>query len=163
MLSVLEGKCLMYWRFLNAFIGKLQWKALCKKCQTEKYIFMPHKQEEYNDYTLQYLPAYMEKEKIYSVCLITCSASIYARIQEITWPEKYKVNSLLKKENWIRRITQFYALYEFSSKIKIISLTEPYDTCGENLLGVHGITKRELFCYDIFGFSEVPDEGMYKI
>lgn len=149
----------MFREFKDAFMGKVQWGMLSRRHKAEKYIFMPHRQEAYNDYTLQYLPAYMKKEKILSVCLVTCDSDVYSRIRETAWPEKYDVEALLKRERWIHRIIRFYALYEFSSKVKIISLTEPYDTGGENLLGVHGVTKRELLCYDILGFPQIPDEG----
>lgn len=145
--------------FFNAFMGKLQWGKLCKKHPAERYIFMPHRHDEYNDYALQYLHAYMDKEKIHSVCLITCDDSIYNAIRDMSMSAKYEMHALLKSEKWLRKIIRFYALYEFSNKIKIISLTEPYDTCGENLLGVHGITKRELLCYDIYGFATIPGEG----
>lgn len=149
----------MYLEFLKAFVGKIQWDLLCRKYQVDRFILMPHRHEIYNTYTLCYLPAYLEKEKVCSVCLITCDREIYEQIQKGVWPNRYQVQALLKRDNWIHRIIRFYALYEFSNKIKIISLTEPYDTCGENLLGVHGVTKKELLCYDILGLTRVPDEG----
>lgn len=147
----------MIWEFICAFEGKLQWSCLRRRYFVEQYIFMPHQQEQYNEYTLQYLDAYMKKEKINSICIVTCDRDIYKKIKTQADEKTYRVVILLRKKNWIYKITKFYALYEFSNKIKIISLTEPYDTCGENLLGVYGITKRELLCYDILGFETIPD------
>lgn len=143
--------------FFSAFKGKLQWDDLYRRNMAEYYIFMPHQKETYNDLTLRYLDAYMKKEKKDSVCVITCDCVIYKKLKARIGRKNYKILPLFKKKEWIDNIIKFYALYEFSNKVKIISLTEPYYTCGENLLGVHGITKTELFCYDILGLTEIPD------
>lgn len=149
----------MFQDFVDAFMGKVQWELIRRRHKADRYIIMPHEQEEYNEYALQYLERYMEKEKIHTVCIFTYDKDVYEKAKSQVFPQGHQVRIFLKRRKWIRNIIKFYALYEFSSKIKIISLTEPYDTCGENLLGVHGITKRELFCYDIFGFAQMPDGG----
>lgn len=143
--------------FISAFRGRIQWLRLCNRYTAGRYMIMPHKQEQYNDYALQYLTAYMKKEKVSSLCMITCDKKIYSKARTKAYPPEYHVQVLFKSENWIHHIIKYYALYEFSNKIKIISLTEPYDNCAENLLGVHGTTKRELLCYDILSLSEIPD------
>lgn len=149
----------MLCEFADAFMGKVQWESTCRKHKAERYIFMPHEQEEYNEYALQYLIAFMRKERVHTVCIFTSDRDVCQKAEAIGFPQGYEVQVFLKRAKWIHNIVKFYALYEFSNKIKIISLTEPYDTCGENLLGVHGITKRELLCYDIFGLKQMPDRG----
>lgn len=147
----------MIWDFIYAFEGKIQWICLCRKYFAEEYIFMPHQKEPYNEYTLQYLDIYMKKEKINSICIITCDRDIYSKAKTGADEKNSKVQVLFRRKSWIYNILKFYALYEFSKRVKIISLTEPYNTCGENLLGVYGITKKELLCYDILGFETIPD------
>jgi len=148
----------MYRELGQAFIGKLQWNLFSGNHPADRYLFMPHQQDDYNDYTLQYLPAYLEKERASSACIITCDSGVYEKVRKTSWPDKYQVRAVLERKAWIARIVRFYGLYEFSTRVKIISLTEPYDTCGENLLGMHGVTKKELCCYDILGFSQIPGE-----
>lgn len=149
----------MYKELVQAFYGKRIWNRIQKKFEADKYILMPHEEDEYNMFALQYLEAYLKKEKAKKAIIFTFDEAVLK--QCITYNGNYDVKVFqMSKEN-MNALLQFYALYEFSKKITIISLTKPYDTCGENLLGVHGVTKRELLCYDIYRFSEIPKmEGM---
>ncbi len=144
----------MWLDFIEAFRGKLQWDALRKKGY-DWYLIMPHENDEYNDYALEYLDAFLDKKKSGSAYIVTGDKSVYEKVGKKSW--SHKIDAMQATPKWISRIIKFYGLYEFSTKIKIISLSEPYDTGAENLIGVHGVTKKELLCYDIFGLDEIPD------
>ena len=74
-----------------------------------------------------------------------------------TWAAVYyMIEKVCRDKKWVESLLMFYAFHPFSNRIVIISLTDPYDTGGENLLGVRGVTERELLCYDIYGFDKIP-------
>ncbi len=140
--------------FMKAFHGKCLWNQLEKKYNADKYIVMPHVKDEYNQYAIKYLEAYLKKEKARGAVILYQDEDIPKML------EKEKISGYdIQLKKWSGRklynILKFYGLYEFSRKLTIISLTVPYDTCGENLLGVKGITKRELLCYDIYRFDDI--------
>ncbi|MBE5926117.1 MAG: hypothetical protein E7270_04055 [Lachnospiraceae bacterium] len=51
-------------------------------------------------------------------------------------------------------IMQFYSLYQFTDRLIIVSLKEPEGRCGENLVGVNGLTFDEIVAIGIFGMKE---------
>lgn len=140
--------------FLEAFHGKCLWNQLEKKYSADKYIVMPHVKDEYNQHAIEYLEAYLKKEKAHGAVILYQDEDILGMLK------KEKISGYdIRLKKWsdkkLHNLLKFYALYEFSKKITIISLTIPYDTCGENLIGVKGITKRELLCYDIYRFDNI--------
>lgn len=144
--------------FIKAFHGKCIWNRLDKTYHSDKYIVMPHVKDEYNQYAIQYLEAYLKKEKAQGAVILYQDETVPGML------EKEKISGYdIQLKKWsdrkLRNLLKFYGLYEFSRKLTIISLTIPYDTCGENLLGVKGITKRELLCYDIYRFDAIPEMG----
>lgn len=134
--------------------GREIWKNLEKKYSFDKYIFMPHQKDEYNDYALLYLDDYLSKERWNSAVIFSLEEALVKWVNENVW--KHSVVAYVMDRQDMDDILRFYALYMFSPKATIISLTIPYDTGAENLLGIHGTTKRELLCYDIYRFDEVP-------
>lgn len=51
-------------------------------------------------------------------------------------------------------LMKFYALYQFTNKLIIVSLNEPEGRYGEGLIGKKGITLKELVYIGIFGMKE---------
>lgn len=139
----------------QARLGRWYWKALEWRYGAEKYIVMPHSGDEYNRYALDYLEIYLEREKAQTAVVLAFDQEVIARLT--AYRGTHTVTAVKAKERSILCLLRYYALYPFTSKLTVISLTVPYDTCGENLLGVHGITKKELLCYDIYGFEEIPE------
>lgn len=140
---------------LHASQGREYWEEINSIYGADNYIVMPHENEEYNKYALDYLENYLDKEKANNVVIMTFDKNVLDRLLE--YSGKHKVLALKANKADIMHLLKFYALYAFTSKLTVISLTIPYNTCGENLLGVHGITKRELLCYDIYRFNEIPE------
>ena len=78
-------------------------------------------------------------------------------INEVAQCESVDINLYEVDESVIEDLVLLYGLYKFSDKVAIISLTEPYNTGAERLLGVYGTTKEDLLCFDIYGFDHLPD------
>lgn len=145
---------LMEKAFKQAEHGKKVWQDLATNNPADRYIFMPHHQDEYNNYAMLYLDEYLSRGKWESAIIISSEQQMLREVQSYNGP--YQVTPVFMEQEDIEAVLRFYALYMFSPKVTIISLTMPYDTGGENLLGIHGTTKRELLCYDIYRFDEVP-------
>lgn len=138
--------------FKKAEEGKIIWKKLSAEHKADRYILMPEVNSQYNFYALLYLDEYMEKIEAESVCIITSESSVSKVIDLFTSNES--VDVVITSHEDIMRVIKYYSLYEFTSKLTIISLKIPYDTGGENLIGVKGVTRKDLFCFDIYAFNE---------
>lgn len=135
--------------FALADKGKQLWETIDERFNADLYILFPHVNEEYNYYALLYLDEYIVAKKAEKVVLITMESVIKKALPVFS---KLKAEVYEVSNDDIKAIIKYYALYEFSTRLTIISLKEPYDTCGENLLGVKGVTKEDLLCFDIYRF-----------
>ena len=142
-------------QFKLARQGKENWEILQNEIPADKYILLPHPGDEYNRYAAKYLPYFARKQKAKKIAILSENKQDLDMFDQFDGTEILKCQ---KEAEWIDSIIKFYGMYEFSNKLVIVSLTRPYDTCGENLLGVKGITKKELLCYDIYGLEEVPED-----
>lgn len=143
--------------FALADKGKQLWENIDESFKADLYILFPHVNEEYNYYALLYLDEYIEKKRAKEVVLITMERVI-KKVLPVFSKAKIKVHEVSHDD--IKAIIKYYALYEFSTRLTIISLKEPYDTCGENLLGVKGVTKEDLLCFDIYRLFENPHKNL---
>lgn len=143
--------------FALADKGKRLWELLDEKYDADLYIIFPHEKEEYNYYAMLYLDEYISVKKAEKVVLIT-NESVIKRALPYFSEKQVEIYEISGDD--IKAIIKYYALYEFSTRLTIISLKEPYDTCGENLLGVKGVTKEDLLCFDIYRFSENPHKDL---
>ena len=140
--------------FVSAYRGRILWDRLEKKYHADLYILMPKSCEDYNYYALLHLNKYIESKRAENVVILTFDEGV--KKAKPLFEELKKVGVINFQRKQALDLIKYYALYEFSTKLTIISLTEPYDTCGENLLGIKGVTKEDLLCFDIYRFSEVP-------
>ncbi len=143
--------------FALADKGKQLWETIDERFNADLYILFPHVNEEYNYYALLYLDEYIVAKKAEKVVLITMESVIKKALPVFS---KSKAEVYEVSNDDIKAIIKYYALYEFSTRLTIISLKEPYDTCGENLLGVKGVTKEDLLCFDIYRFFENPHKNI---
>lgn len=139
--------------FALAEKGKALWESMDEKYNADLYIIFPHVNEEYNYYALLYLDEYIAAKKAEKIVIVTME-DVIERAIPVFSKAKAEVHKINDEE--IKEIIKYYALYEFSTRLTIISLKMPYDTCGENLLGVKGVTKEDLLCFDIYRFSRNP-------
>ena len=117
--------------------GRLLWLRLSHDYQVDRYILMPHMTSEYNDYAIDYIDAYLHKEGLHSAIFVSSNQAVLDRLSG--YDGAYEVSATYMAHSQIMDMMRFYALYPFSDKVVIVSLTIPYDTCGENLLGVEGV------------------------
>ena len=144
----------LWMHFLKAKIGEKIWDKISKRNDTELYVIMPEEDDEYNYFALLYLDEYMSRKKAETATII-CSDHMIKRIVP-AFTKNSRVYSIYFTNFKMKCLIKYYALYEFSSKVTIISLKKPYDTYGENLLGFKGVTKETLLCFDIYRFNEIP-------
>lgn len=139
----------------KAYQGRIIWNHIERKYNADCYILMPHIQEDFNYYALLHLNKYMKSRNAKNVVILCCDERV---LRSYTY---FNINEVIKtikiSEKKAEKLLKYYALYEFTTKLTIISLTKPYNTCGENLLGVKGVTKEDLLCFDIYRFNETPD------
>ena len=140
-----------YWM---AYKGSRIWNKIDRKYHAPLYILMPKEKEEYNYYALKHLEQYAEKKKAEKVVLLTCDEEAIAAAGLFMDKEKVVTEYMSRKE--ILQLIKYYALYEFTSRLTIVSFTEPYSTHAENLLGINGVTKEDLVCFDVYRFSKTP-------
>lgn len=138
-----------YWR---AFQGYRIWSRIDKKYHSPLYILMPKEKDEYNYYALKHLEQFIKKKNVGEVVLVTCDEEAIAAVDLFVSEYKVKTEYISRKE--AMQLIKYYALNEFTSRITIISFTEPYSTHAENLLGVNGVTKEDLVCFDVYRFNE---------
>lgn len=133
--------------------GMKIWERIDTQYNADLYILFPHENEEYNYYALLHLEEYLENKKVTKVVFL-CSDMGVIKALPLFIKRNIVVCQMILDD--IKAVLKYYALFEFTARLTIISLKEPYDTCGENLLGVKGITKEDLLCYDIYRFEKTP-------
>lgn len=134
-----------------AILGGISWKVLHQKYCSDRYVFFPSFNMEYNLWGILMLHSFIEKENYKSVTAIAANNRIITmikrqRIEEIS----YKLISSRQMEQYMC----YYALRDVSHKWTVVSTQIPYDTGAERLLGRCGITYRDIVYYDIYGFSD---------
>ncbi|MCR5238321.1 MAG: hypothetical protein K6E34_14085 [Lachnospiraceae bacterium] len=149
--------------YIKAFRGYLLWKRLEKRYGADHYILMPECDEEYNYYALLHLEDFIaSKGAEKSYVLLSRDNGVQKALGLFNGSDKVKLHRISGTQT--DNLIQYYALYEFSPKLTIVSLTRPYDTGAQNLLGINGVTKEELLCYDIYRLKggEDRDAPDYK-
>ena len=133
--------------------GKKVWQEIDVAFDADLYVLLPHVADVYNYYALLHIEQYLEAKGAKKVVLLF-SEEVIAKALPLFCQREVLTHELSSAD--IDALLKYYALFEFTSRLTIVSLTRPYDTCAENLLGVHGVTKEDLLCYDIFHFTETP-------
>lgn len=133
--------------------GKAVWEEIDKKFDSEQYFLFPHENDEYNFYALLYFDHFMMINKL-DKAIVLCYENVLEKVIPL-FTKKNVTVCVLKKDD-IESIVRYYGFFEFTTRLKIISLTKPYDTYGENLLGIKNVTKEDLLCYDIYRFDNIP-------
>lgn len=158
-----------YWKALQ---GCFFWNKIDRKYCASIYILMPEEKDVYNYYALLHLRQFLEERGQQKAVVLTCDEEAIAALN-LFFPicnsagsrmprAKEPVRECLVKAVYIGRNTagkllKYYALYEFTPRMVIVSLTRPYDTHAQNLLGLYGVGKEELVCFDIYRLREKPE------
>lgn len=140
-------------KFINCVKGKLIWQKLDNSNKSERYIIMPHNDDAYNYYALLYLEQFLLKKKINTATVVTSDKRIPKVLPLLC---SFPVEIKLLTSTQLSQLMNFFALVDLSQKWTIVSCSIPYPTGAEYLLGKKGVTKKELVCFDIYGFSSIP-------
>lgn len=143
--------------YLKAWRGYRIWNRIDEAQHAPLYILMPEEKEEYNYYALLYLEEYLRRNGLHEAVILTCDEEAIAALGLFVPDGSIKVKAVYISRTEALRLIKYYALYEFTSRFVIVSLSEPYDTHGENLLGVRGVGKEDLVCFDIYRFGGKPE------
>ncbi len=149
-----------------ALEGRIIWILLKWKFRRYKrFIIFPKDKLDYSVWGMVMLPSYLKKENLLGAVIIACNRKMEKVIQ---FMELDNIRYQALSEESINKMMKYYALQDRSREWTVVSLTNPYDTGAERLLGKKGITYRELVYYDIYKFSNLNieneiGEGLQKV
>lgn len=141
-----------------ALRGRGIWYFLKHKfAQYKKFIIFPENNQEYNAWGIVMLQSYLIKENLKSAVVIASNRNVEKAINILNMRN---VKIQLLKAKYIDEMLKYYALVDMSRLWTVVSVSMPYDTGAERLLGIEGITRKEIVYYDVFGFSNqnIEDE-----
>lgn len=110
-------------------------------------VLFPSGDREINDISLKYAKKLAEQKE--KVVLLTFDEVLLA--QKDSFPPDIEILRYEREE--AEELMKFYALYQFTDKLFIASLTEPEGRTGKGLIGRNGITLEELIALGIFGIN----------
>ncbi|MCM1183095.1 MAG: hypothetical protein NC337_06960 [Roseburia sp.] len=140
----------MYKRMLEAVLGGLYWLGLRGRYQADRYIFFPEDEGECFRWGMRLLPRYIVQEQLRKPVVIMTGAS--ARNSEIDGGiTRLRFRRITDRK--MRCLMGWYALRDMSRQWVVVSTRQPYDTGAERLLGINGVTWRDIVYYDIYKFD----------
>ena len=139
----------------SADLGRKYWIDFLDKYSVTKkdmVIFLINENQEYNYYTLRYLKAFKEKNKINNIFIVSDIEGIEAYVEENASAEVTFISC--SKEQRIG-ICRMYMLYKFSRQIIINTFEGTSDVSADRLVGVGDITVKDIVAIAILGLPEV--------
>lgn len=137
----------MYKELIQAMLGKINAAILCRKYKADKYVFFPDRKGEYLRWGINLLPQYMKQNKIKKIIVIAADNSVK---KEIVKQKVANIRFLRVSAYSMNCFMNYYALKNMSDKWIVVSTKKPYDTGAERLLGIKGVTYRDIIYYDIY-------------
>lgn len=137
----------MYKELMQATIGKMYVNWINRKDQADKYIFFPESKGPYLKWGVRLLPQYIEQNRCDRIVVIAVDDSVKKEMG------KQRVNNVRFQKisgYCMECLMGYYALRDMSDKWIVVSTKKPYDTGAERLLGVKGVTYRDIVHYDIY-------------
>lgn len=116
-----------------------------------RFIIFPEDDEEYNKWAIYYMPVYLQRERFDRVVILTCSDKLTNNCKKMSYTHKKVVQI---EESKMQCLMKFAGLVNMNDQWTIISVTQPYDTYAERLLGRNGVTKRDIVWYDIYKMAK---------
>lgn len=130
-----------------AYRGREDWINLTSEYNIgdrDYVVLFPKIDREINDIAVKYVKKLTEKGKV----LLLSHDNILLNISGVNGLAA-RFYSREEAEN----LMKFYALYQFTDRLIIVSLDEPEGRAGKNLAGKNGITTEELIAVGIFGME----------
>lgn len=137
----------MYKELLQATIGKIYANRIDRRVQADKYIFFPESKGAYLRWGVRLLPQYIEQNGCEGIVVIAANDSVKKEMR------KQRVNNIRFQKisgYCMACLMDYYALMDMSDKWIVVSTKKPYDTGAERLLGVKGVTYRDIVYYDVY-------------
>lgn len=130
-----------------AYKGREDWINLISEYNIgdrDYVVLFPKIDRAVNDIAVKYVKKLTEKGK---VLLLTHDDNLL-NISDIKG-----VSAKFYSREDAENLMKFYALYQFTDRLIIVSLDEPEGRTGKNLTGINGITLEELIAVGIFGME----------
>lgn len=105
------------------------------------------------------LSKYISQNKYQNVIVITYNPDIIRAVQRIG----NNVFPVILPKDKIIDLMDYYAMIDMSGLWTVVSVTQPYRTGADRLLGKKGVTYREIVYYDVYKFTEPDLEECYQI
>jgi len=142
-----KGQETMYRELMQAMAGKIYTAIMCSRCRADKYILFPDSNSAYLKWGIQLLPQYMLQNKSERIVVVAADDLVKQEImkQGITNIRFIRVSKCI-----MTCFLSYYALKDMSNKWIVVSTKKPYDTGAERLLGIKGVTYRDIVYYDIY-------------
>lgn len=140
-------------KIISAEQGREIWLTIKKKCELTENTFVilfPHSGTMCNTYIIQYLQDFMNRTGAEKVVLLSYDENILNAKIENT------MSCFISRED-AEKIMDYYTLQTFTDKLIIASLDEPEGRNGSNIIGINGITEKEVAAVGILGLSEWAD------
>lgn len=143
----------------SADLGRKYWIDLLDKYSVTKkdmIIFLVNDSQEYNYYTLKYLKAFKENNKLNNIFIVSDIEGIETYVKENASTD---VTFISCNEEQRIGICRLYRLYKFSRQIIINEFENTSDVSADRLVGVGDITVKDIVAIAILGLPEVPMES----
>lgn len=130
----------------KAYRGRSCWLSLVEQYKIEKndmVVLFPKQDDSINAIAWKYTEKIAEQKR---QIFVLSGEEYQSRHSNITW---IKFDRQQAEE-----LMQFYALYQFTNQLIIVSLDEPEGRCGRRLEGINGITMEEIVAIGMFGLRE---------
>lgn len=142
----------MLWKYLfQAYKGKLLWLKIQKKYgegyYPSRYILFPGTDIEFNAWGLFLMKQYLDKNHYDKVMILSDDNDVAEACKNIKHKNLHFV-CLTKQQ--MQQLIRFYGLVNMNNEWTVVSVTEPYSTGAEHLLGINGVTKKEIVWYDVY-------------
>ena len=137
----------MYKELMQAAAGKVFAGWIDRRNQADRYIFFPENKEAYLRWGVRLLPQYIKQNRCDRIVVIAVDDSVEKEMgkQGIGNIRFQKVSG-----HCMDCLMDYYALWDMSDKWIVVSTKKPYDTGAERLLGVKGVTYRDIVYYDVY-------------
>lgn len=143
----------------SADLGRKYWIDLLDKYSVTKkdmFIFLINENQEYNYYTLKYLKAFKQYNKLNNIFIVSDIEGIETHVKENASTD---VTFISCNEEQKFGICRLYRLYKFTRQIIINEFENTSDVSADRLVGVGDITVKDIVAIAILGLPEVPMES----
>lgn len=141
---------MLYKKLAQGIKGRIAWYFLDNKFHAEKYIFFPSWDEIYNKWGILMLPVYMRKHQIKKIVALVSDEKVEKAMHCLKGMD---IVIIKISQEQMTQFMSYYALIDKGEKWIVVSVTQPYETGADRLLGVQQITKKDIVYYDVYGFT----------